>query len=411
MDYQQISLPNGIRILFQPANVPISHACMVINAGARDETEGKYGLAHFIEHLLFKKTERRTTNQILNRLELVGADLNAYTTKEYTCIHASFLNAHLPRTLDLFEDIVFHSVFPDQELVKEKGVILDEIASYLDSPEEAIADDFDDLVFKGHPLGHNILGDAPSLEVVQREDVLDFVRRHYLLEEIVIAVTGNYTLKKVAEWMQKFFGGLSSYNGAVQKNRAFPFAYTSRQEVFRKPIAQFHSVIGGEAYSTHHPNKYALMLLNNYLGGMGMSSKLNLQVRERYGIAYTIESNYTPFSDTGLFSIYYGTDEEKAKKSERLIHKELKALCERQLGVVQLHQAKQKFMGQIALGEENRMGVLITMAKNILDYGRVNSLEEVFAKIEEVNAPQLMEVANEILQPHRLSSLSFMPET
>lgn len=407
MDYQQITLENGIRVVFQPSKGAIAHACVVVNVGARDEAQGQFGLAHFIEHLLFKKTERRSTNQILNRLELVGADLNAYTTKEYTCIHASFLNDHLLRTLDLFEDILFHSVFPEQELEKERGVIMDEIASYLDSPEEAIADDFEDLIFKAHPLGHNILGSEDSLEQLQRKDVLDFIRGHYLPGELVIAITGNYDLKKINHWVQKYFGKLSG--GSAHRTRDQSLEYAPQKEECTRPISQFHSILGTIAYDLYHPDKYALMLLNNYLGGMGMSSKLNLQIREKYGIAYNIESNYVPFSDTGLFSIYYGTDAEKARKCEKLIIKELQLLCQQKLGKIQLHQAKRKFMGQIALGEENRMGVLIAMAKNMLDYGRVNSLEEVLASIEQVTAEQVLAVANEVLHPDRLTTLNFVP--
>lgn len=407
MDYQQFTLQNGIRVVFQPSNGSISHACIVVNVGARDEAQGQFGLVHFIEHLLFKKTEKRSTNQILNRLELVGADLNAYTTKEYTCIHASFLKDHLTRTLDLFEDILFHSVFPDQEIEKERGVIMDEIASYLDSPEEAIADDFEDLLFKGHPLGHNILGNEDSLGKLTRKDVLDFIRGHYLPGELVIAITGNYEPKKIDYWVNRYFGELPE--GSAQDKRGQSLECVPQKEEWKRPISQFHSVLGTIAYDSYHPDKYALMLLNNYLGGMGMSSKLNLQIREKYGIAYNIESNYVPFSDTGLFSIYYGTDVEKARKCEKLIIKELQLLCRQKLGKMQLHQAKQKFMGQIALGEENRMGVLIAMAKNMLDYGRVNSLEEVLASIEQVTAEQALAVANEILHPGGLTTLNFVP--
>ena len=191
MEYQLITLANGMRIVFKEANLPVAHACVVINVGARDEPEGKAGLAHFIEHLVFKKTARRSTSQILNCLEVVGADLNAYTTKEYTCLHASFLNEHLSRTLDLFEDILFHSEFPENELKKEKGVIQDEIASYKDSPEDAIVDDFEDLLFKNHPLGNNILGTTDSLKSFTKGDIQTFIKENYLPENMVIGITAN----------------------------------------------------------------------------------------------------------------------------------------------------------------------------------------------------------------------------
>lgn len=408
MECELIELANGIRVVLQQAASPVSHACMLVNAGARDEKEGQYGLAHFIEHLLFKRTDRRTTSQILNRLEAVGGDLNAYTTKEYTCIHASFLSPYLERTLDLFEDLFFHSVFPEDEMEKEKGVILDEMASYLDSPEDAIMDDFEDLVFQGHGLGHNILGTAADLQALSKTEIKQFIQQTYNTHEIVIGISGNYTVGKVRQLAEKILGRLPENSN--RKSRSAPSASPSKQITDRKPINQVHHVMGTKAYGVHNENKVGLLLLNNLLGGMGMSSRLNLVVREKHGIAYTIESNYTPYSDTGLFYIYFGTDEEKAERARRLIMKELKKLRERALGVMQLYQAKQKFKGQIALAEENRMSLIISMAKNLLDYGRVQPLEELFSRIDAVDAGQVLGIANEILDERHLSALSFVPE-
>jgi len=408
MDYQRFNLANGIRVLLKPSDTVVSHACILINAGARDEQPGYFGMAHFIEHLLFKKTEKRNTTQILNRLELVGADLNAYTTKEYTCIHASFLQAHLSRVLDLFEDIIFHSVFPEAEMTKEKEVILDEIASYQDSPEDAIADDFEDLIFRGHALGHNILGSADTLTAIKRHDVLDFIKSNYCSDQIVIAVTGKYELLKVKQLMERLFGDLPNTQGLKQRQSSFHYQSCSSR-IF-KPIAQAHVCMGNVAYNTYHPNKTGLLVLNNLLGGMGMSSRLNLQIREKYGIAYTIESNYVPYTDTGIFSIYFGTDDDKIEKAFKLVNKELKKLREQRLGVMQTQQAKTKLIGQIALGEENRMGILIAMAKNILDYDRVIDLDEVVLKINELTADKLLAIANEVFDPQAISSLYFMPE-
>ena len=407
MDYQVHTLQNGIRILHKGAASSISHACIILNAGSRDEGVHKSGLAHFIEHLLFKKTEKRTTSQILNRLEVVGADLNAYTTKEYTCVHASFLNPHLERSLDLFEDIVFHSVFPDEEMVKEKDVILDEISSYQDQPDEAVNDDFEDLVFEGHPLGRNILGTPLSVQSFTRDDIIAFCKANYHTDEIVIGVFGNYDFKKVIRIAEKVFGGIPS--NISERNRKALNIYHSKTRTFRKSINQAHCVMGSRAYSFHDQNKVGLLLVNNLLGGTGMSSRLNLEIREKYGIAYTIESNYTPLSDTGIFSIYFGTDTEKVGRAMKLVFKELDKLRERSLGTIQLHQAKQKFIGQIALGEENRMGLIISMAKSLLDYGRVDSLEEVFAKINAVTASQVLEIANQMFDKANLTTLLFEP--
>jgi predicted Zn-dependent peptidase len=408
IDYQAHTLPNGIRILFKPSPFTITHCCFIVNAGSRDEMPGQEGLAHFIEHLLFKETERRNTNQILNRLELVGADLNAYTTKEYTCIHASLLNQHLERSMDLFEDILFHSTFPDEEQEKERGVILDEIASYLDQPEEAIQDDFEELLFKNDPFGKNILGTPETVSRMNSEDMRAFIKANYSTSEMIFAVHGNYDFKKVVKLGEKYFGGVATHH--PQKTRVKPQLNDSGIFIVKKPISQTHCIIGGQAYESLHPYKNALLLLNNLLGGMGMSSRLNLEIREKHGIAYTIESNYTTFTDTGIFSIYFGTDTEKADKATRLVHKELKKLREQKLGTLLLHQAKQKFIGQIALAEENRLSLIISMAKSLLDFNHIDTLEDIFAKINAVTAEQLLEISNQIFDNDRLITLKFEPK-
>ena len=408
MDYQVHQLQNGIRVLHKPSPSNISHACIIINAGSRDEGQAKDGLAHFIEHLLFKQTDKRNTNQILNRLELVGADLNAYTTKEYTCVHASFLKPHLERSLDLFEDILFHSVFPEEEMNKEKEVILDEISSYQDQPDEAINDDFEDLLFEGHPLGRNILGTPESVKSFNKKDIQLFMKSNYRTDEIIIGIFGDYDFKTVIRISEKLYGKIPANLPARVREKVGP--YTPKKNIFSKPINQAHCVIGNQSYSFHHKHRTAFLLLNNLLGGTGMSSRLNLEIREKYGIAYTIESNYTPMSDSGIFSIYFGTDSEKTEKAIKLLEKELKKLRDQKLGPIQLQQAKHKFIGQIALGEENRMGLIISMSKSLLDFNRVDSLEEVFAKINTVTAPQLLEIANEMFDPRQLSSLIFNPK-
>lgn len=407
MEYNVHTLRNGIRVLQVPSASSIAHACILINSGSRDEKESQMGLAHFIEHLIFKRTEKRSTSQILNRLESVGADLNAYTTKEYTCIHASFLYSYLDRTLELFNDIVFHSVFPEDEIEKEKGVVLDEISSYIDQPEEAINDDFEDLLYAGHSLGRNILGQPSTVSNLTRKDVKQFIADHYKTDQIVIGVLGNYTFEKVIKISEKYFDSLSSANAHIQ--RLSPIANSSFHVVEKKPISQAHCMMGQMTYSMHHPYKTGLLLMNNMLGGNGMSSMLNLQIREKYGIAYTIESNYSPLTDTGIFALYFGTDQEKVERATRLIYKEFAKLRDKKLTAVQLHRAKNKFIGQIALGEENRIGLIISMAKSLLDYDRIDSLETVFQKIRDVSAEEMSEIANEVLNPEKISSLTFLP--
>lgn len=407
MEYNVHTLPNGIRLLQVPSASAISHACIIINSGSRDESEEKAGLAHFIEHLIFKRTKKRNTNQILNRLESVGADLNAYTTKEYTCIHASFLNPYLDRTLELFNDIVFHSTFPEDEMEKEKGVILDEIASYLDQPEEAIYDDFEDLVFAGHSLGRNILGSIESVSRLTQKDIHQFIKNNYHTDRIVIAVLGNYSLNKVIKTGSKYYSEIQANPYTV--TRAAPGKAAAVNEVLNKPIQQAHAVLGTQAYSLHHPYKTGLLLLNNLLGGTGMSSILNLQIREKYGIAYTIETGYSPLSDTGIFTLYFGTDKEKLDKARALIFKEFKKIKDKPFTEVQLQKAKNKFIGQIALGEENRIGLIISMAKSLIDYDKIDDLETVFSKIQAVNAGDMVNIANEILDPGNLTALTFYP--
>jgi predicted Zn-dependent peptidase len=407
-DHQVHTLPNGIRILFKYSPSPITHCCFVLNAGSRDELPKKEGLAHFIEHLLFKETERRNTPQILNRLELVGADLNAYTTKEYTCIHASLLKQHLERTIDLFEDILFHSTFPEDEMEKERGVILDEISSYLDQPEEAIQDDFEEYLFKDHPIGNNILGTPESVAVLNGGDIKQFITANNNTHQMIFAVYGDYDFRKLVKLCEKYFGGVSE--NANQKHRIAPGDIKSGIYTLQKPISQTHCILGGRAYPSAHNNKYGLLLLNNVLGGMGMSNRLNLEIREKHGIAYTIESNYTSLTDTGIFSIYFGTDAEKADKALKLVHKELKKLRDNKLGAVQLKQAKEKFIGQIALAEESRMSLIISMAKSLMDFDHIDSLEDIFAKINMVTAEDLLEISNEIFDNDRMITLLFEPK-
>ena len=407
MEYNVHTLPNGIRLLHVPSASAISHACIIVNSGSRDETADQAGLAHFIEHLIFKRTEKRSTNQILSRLEDVGADLNAYTTKEYTCIHASFLNPYLERTLELFNDIVFHSTFPEDELEKEKGVILDEIASYLDQPEEAIYDDFEDLVFAGHPLGRNILGTTESVEKLSRKDIKDFIATNYHTDKMVVAVLGNYPLSKVVKIGEKHYARIKENLHRPDRKAPVPAPFFNDQ--FPKPISQAHTIIGSQAYSLRHPYKTGLLLLNNLLCGTGMSSILNLQIREKHGIAYSIESGYSPLSDTGIFTLYFGTDKEKVEKALSLIYKEFKKIKEKPLTESQLQKSKNKFIGQIALGEENRIGLIVSMAKSLIDYDKIDSLETVFKKIEAVTTTEMAAIAEEILDEKNLSTLTFYP--
>ncbi|HLR00649.1 MAG TPA: pitrilysin family protein [Sphingobacterium sp.] len=407
MDHSIFQLPNGIRVVFYPQKAVVTHTCLLINAGSRDEETGLFGIAHLIEHMLFKRTEKRNTSRIINRIESVGGDLNAYTTKEYTCIHASVLSNYLERVLDLFEDIVFHSTFPEWELQKEKQVIFDEISSYLDSPEESIMDDFEDLLFSGSGLGHNILGAKRDLSTLSSRDILQFIQRNYRTDEMVIGITGDYKPAKVKKLVERFFGNV--VENLPDRKRDTVILTKGKHLEVEKPIHQVHYMLGVQGYGMHHPKKMELLLLNNILGGAGMSSVLNLAVREKYGIAYTIESHYGVYSDTGIFSIYMGTDKKKYEKAVRLIYKELRKIKNQPLSSYKLQKAKQKIKGQIALAEENRLGMIISDAKNVLDYGRVIGIEEVFQRIENISNESLTEVAQEVFQEDHFFSLQYLP--
>jgi predicted Zn-dependent peptidase len=291
---------------------------------------------------------------------------------------------------------------------KERGVILDEIASYLDQPEEAIQDDFEELLFKGHTLGKNILGTPETVGAMNKADISQFMLANYNTAEMIFAVFGDHDLNKLIKLAEKYFGSIPANH--TKKHRLKPADSIGETLTAYRPITQTHCMIGNRAYPSAHHHKNGLLLLNNLLGGMGMSNRLNLEIREKYGIAYTIESNYTPLSDTGIFSIYFGTDVEKADKASRLVHKELKKLRDNKLGTLQLHQAKQKFIGQIALAEENRMGLIISMAKSLLDFGHIDTLDQVFAKINACTAEQLLEISNEVFDNASLTTLIFAPK-
>lgn len=407
MDHSIYQLSNGIRVVFYPYASVVTHACIVINAGSRDEVEGKFGTAHLIEHMLFKRTKKRSTSQIINRIESVGGELNAYTTKEYTCIHASLLSTYLERALDLFEDIVFHSIFPEKELAKEKEVIVDEIASYLDSPEESIMDDFEDLLYRGTGLGHNILGTESDLVNIEITDILDFIAQNYKTDEIVIGITGDYKERKIERLVYKYFDDIPTHTPLRQRKTIV--ASMGNHVSISKPIHQVHYMLGVHGYGMRHPRKFDLLLLNNILGGMGMGSILNLAIREKYGIAYTIESHYGIYTDTGIFSIYMGTDEGKVNRAVQLIDKEITKLKNEPISPYKLGKAKQKFKGQIALAEENRLAVIISEAKNILDYNKIIPIEEIFSQIDQVSSESLIEVARDIFRDSNFFSMQYVP--
>lgn len=378
----------------------------MINAGSRDEGKKEQGLAHLIEHTLFKGTQKRKTYHILNRLDSVGGELNASTTKEETAIYASFLGEYFERAIELICDIAFHSTFPEKEIKKEKDVIIDEINSYLDSPGELIFDEFEEQIFKGHSIGRNILGTHRSVTNLSQKAIKDFVKRRYATNQIVFSFAGNVPPKKFRKLVEKYlirYPKKTNLNGRKQFNR-----YQPRNEIIDRNLHQAHYILGNLGFDAMHKRRHELILLNNYLGGPALNSLLSLKIREKYGIAYYLESSYTSYSDTGLFSIYMGTDEAQVQKGASLIKKELKLLRTKKLGTAQLNSAKKQIIGQIALSRDNGLNLCLSAAKSMLVYNKLSTTKEVIKKIEEIDSKRLLETANIIFKKDKLSSLTFI---
>ncbi|MEZ7886483.1 MAG: pitrilysin family protein [Flavobacteriales bacterium] len=407
MEFHTFSLSNGLRVIFKRTNRPVSHCGIVINAGSRDEEAGQEGLAHYIEHCIFKGTKKRKTYHILSRLDNVGGEINAYTGKEDTWIYGSFLNEYLDRSLELISDIVLNSTFPQKEIEKEKDVIIDEISSYKDSPGEQIFDDFEELIFENHPLGNPVLGSEESVAKLSRDHILDFIEKNYSSETMVLSVLGDYTLAKVKKLAEKYFESVKRSNTKKEKREEFKIYKPSDIEI-EMDTHQVHYIAGGIGYSSADERRTPLHLMNNYLGGPAMNSLLNLEVREKHGIAYNIESSYQPYSDTGVFEIYLGTDKKMFEKSKKLVDKQLKKLRENKLGVNQLQTAKNQVLGQIALAQESGVGTMMGLGTSYLFYDRVDTLSEVFARINKVTAEDVLAVANEVLDTSTFSSITYL---
>ncbi len=407
MNYHHHTLSNGVRIVHRESISPVAHCGITINVGSRDEDKNEQGLAHFIEHLIFKGTKRRKMYQVLSHMENVGGDINAYTSKEDTCIYASFLNKYYARWFDLLSDIIFNSTFPEKAIYKEKDVILDEINSYKDTPGEQIIDDFDELLFNNHPIGRNILGNSQNIEKFKRKDILDFWEKNYLTSKMVICSVGKIKFSELIELTKKYF---EQFPLQKHKNRRKPFkSYTPGIKEIKKHNHQVHCVIGNIGYSGMDKRKTTLILLNNLLGGPGLNSRLNMAIREKYGYCYNIESNYQPYSDTGVFSIYIGTDNGNYEKTIELVYKELKKLMNYKLGSIQLKRAKEQLKGQAAIYFDSNINEMLSMGKNIILYDKINTIKEIYERIDSITSSNLLETANEIFDLKSLSKLTYKP--
>lgn len=400
-------LPNGLRIIHQPVASRVAYCGFAVDAGTRDEREDESGMAHFVEHLLFKGTRKRKAWHILNRMENVGGDLNAYTNKEETVVYCAFPAEHFARAFELLADIVFHSTFPQREVEKETGVILDEIQSYEDTPSELIFDDFEDLIFRGHPLGRNILGNPERLKAFRGEDAAAFTARLYRPDRMVFFVYGAVDFRRVTRLAEWLLADVVRPSGPESDARCLPPPYVPARRTLHRDTHQSHVMIGGRGYDAHSSRRTALYLLNNLLGGPGMNSRLNVALRERRGLVYNVEANLTSYTDTGTFCIYFGCDPDDTDTCLRLVRKELKRLRDRRLTAAQLAAAQKQLTGQLIVASDNNEANALGMAKTFLHYNRYESLSDVFRRIDALTPDLLLDVAGEMLDEDRLSVLVY----
>ena len=401
--YNTYTLENGLRIIHLPSDSQVVYCGYQIAAGTRDEEPGEEGLAHFCEHMAFKGTERRNALQVINYLEQLGGDLNAFTNKEDTTYYAAIQKEHFAKAVDLLTDIVFHSQYPQHEIDKEVEVICDEIESYNDSPAELIYDEFENILFEGHPLGHNILGQAEQLRTYTTADALRFVRRHYRPENAIFFAYGDVDFGRLVSSL-KF---LAEPSGEAERRAPLPPLMSGRVIERTLGTHQSHVMLGTRGYDIHHPLRIPLYLINNILGGPGMNARLNLSLRERHGLVYTVESTMASYSDTGVWSIYFGCDPHDVDKCLRLVRHELDRVMQKPLSDRQMKAAKQQLKGQIAIACDNREQFALDFGKSFLHYGWEKDINNLFAKIDKVTAEDIQKVANELFATERLTTLIF----
>lgn len=401
------TLKNGIRLVFYPTKGAVTYCGMIINTGSRHENieANEHGTAHFIEHTLFKGTKRRKSFRILSYLDDTGGELNAYTTKEETAVYASVLKEDTERAFDIIRDIVFNSVFPEKEIEKEKDVIVEEINSYLDTPSELIFDDFEDIVFKNHPLGHNILGNPETVKAMTVDRLKSFISSNYYTDEMVFAIVANMSEKTVSNLFRKYFDDVEAHVGRV--HAVSPILYKPSSETKEADTYQAHCIIGNVAYPLKDNRRIGLSLLSNILAGQGLNSRLYMSLREKNGLVYTVESSYTPYLDAGIFTIYFGTEKEHLERGIAIVHSELNRLMSKPLGVIQLQKAKKQSKGYLARNYENYESLMLGLGKNRLSFDRLETIEEMYAHIDALTSADLLDIANEVFDPSRLSMLIY----
>jgi predicted Zn-dependent peptidase len=415
MKYNTATLPNGLRIIHLPSTAPVVYCGYEINAGTRDELPGEEGLAHFCEHTTFKGTEHRRAWHILNCLETVGGDLNAFTNKEDTVYYAAILRDDTPRAIDLLTDIVFHSRYPQNEIDKEVEVICDEIESYNDSPADLIYDEFENAIFAGHPLGHNILGEAEQLRTYKTEDALRFTGRYYKPDNAIFFAYGDLDFKKLVRTLKKATSDFKAIGttrtptlSQQQTNISQTLPEYHPQEIIRDMNNhQTHVMIGNRAYCIHDERRMPLYLLNNILGGPGMNARLNLSLRERNALVYTVESSMVSYGDTGVWCIYFGCDPHDVNRCRRLVRKELDRVMQKPLTTAQLNAAKKQIKGQIGVACDSRENFALDFGKSFLHYGWEKDITDLFCHIDAITPAQIQQVAQDMFAEDRLTTMIF----
>ena len=405
MEIKKHTLDNGLKIAHAKVPGDVTYCGIAIAAGTRDENEDEQGMAHFVEHTIFKGTKRRKAWHILNRMEKVGGDLNAYTNKEETVIYSALLNRDMERAVELLCDIVFNSVFPQKELDKEKEVILDEIDSYEDSPSELIFDDFEELIFKGHPLGKNILGTPEKLKGYTTGDALRFVSRLYKPNNMVLFARGNTDFGKLVRLAEKYATHIPA--GEIKRHGLEIPGYRPTTFRAQRNVHQTHIMIGTRGYNAYEDRRIPLYMISNMLGGPGMNSRLNVELREKRGLVYNVEANITSYTDTGVFSIYTATTPKDTDRCREIILKELKKMREQKMSVTALESVKKQLIGQICVASDNNENCALDMGKCILHYDEYDNKESLLSKIRAISAEDILETANERLREEQLTTLIY----
>jgi predicted Zn-dependent peptidase len=406
---QFYTLSNGIRIAHsRVTNTKIVHCGIMLDIGSRDENPANQGIAHFWEHMAFKGTRKRKAFHILNRLESLGGELNAFTDKEKILFYASLRDEYFERAVELLSDITFDSIFPEDQIKRERNVILEEMSMYSDDPEDSLQDEFDSVVFTDHPLGMNILGTESTVRSFRRRDFRKFIKSHLDTRRIVFSVVGNVKMTTVIQLAEKYLGHVPRITS--RKKRA-PFSlYKPKEMKVKRNIKQSRVAIGRASYKLTDHRRDAFNMLTNILGGGGMNSRLNMALREKRGYVYSVGAQYTPFTDVGLFVITFGTEPSQLMKSVELVKQELGRLRDRKMGVIQLAAAKVQLLGQVAMAEENNLNYMMMIARSLLDLGKITPVEEVFAKVRDISAVKLQELANEMFDEDKLSYLFMEPK-